>query len=855
MGMVSARADSEGRSKVAETQAKVPVDDASADPPGEPVSWRQVWQVPAAVGSLGLVLLALVLLFQTRPTINFQAVCEEARQLAEAGKFDAAFERLVEAERHQAKMGEHDREAFLLTRADLFYERQMSQGGIADHNLGEAVKDYVQVEKSGVALSPQHLYQMGDALIRLEHADEVPAIIERIPPSSSSLRQRLIKSLVDRNLAMSNGKHSETADLLMKLMAEPDLKAEDRIWSVARLTELRLQQGFIDEAVDKLLVSMQQLRADGIREFPELYLLLGRGFFELGRYESSDEYLQTAVQGLPGSNPLRGEAILLQARLAQQRMQWDEAYQLLDTVVVTYAGTKSFLPALLARADVQAQLGNRMEAMDDYNSVVRALAERKKRIDPVPPLTDRQVCNSLLIWHDRQRDDGSLVEALQFARIAESLYPNSKDLPEDLVLRLAQTNWALGDSALTQAWKDAGIQLSEEGAPVEPDDAARIDTATRRQIQRYFLDAGEYYRRLAEIALQLEPDAAAEALRWASRCFDRGGEYLVAVQSLKEFVRLSAGQPRELWGIYMLGRSYQALGDYEGAIKQFKTLVVDHHNSIEAQRSYVPLAQCYLSLDRPNPAETERLLTHVVDGGAELNPGAREFGEALIELGLLYSHAADYPMPRPTAEYYPEAIRRLTEATERYPDDPRINDLQYQLAHAYRLSAKSIQDELTMERPEAERIRLNQTRMAHLDAARKNYDQAIVGDEAIPPHKRSSQVQQNLKFATFWRADCAFDQGAYQEAIRLYSGVADQYSEDATAIVALIQIVNAYAALNDIPAARTAQNRAWRLLRDLPNSAFDVGPLPLNRDAWERVLKSNELTASGELSAASDSSP
>lgn len=854
--MVSVRADNEGRTFVAEEQANLPEeDDAAAELLAQPVSWRHVWQVPAAVGSLGLVLLSLLLMFQTRPTIDFPAVCEQAQQLGQSGEFDAAFAKLVEAERQQAKMGETDRQTFLLTRADLFYERQLSQGGIADHNLSEAVKDYDQVEKSGSVLNPQHLYQLGDSLIRLNRADEVPAVVERLPASASPLRQRLIKSLVDRNLALSTKKYSETVDLLMKLMVEPDLKPEDRIWSLARLTELRLQQGFLDEALDKLLVSMQQLRADGIREFPELYLLLGRGFFELGRYDSADEYLQTAAQALPSSDPLRGEALLLTARIAQQRLQWDDAFQMLDSVVVTYPGTKAYLPALLARAEVQAQLGNHMEAMGDFNSVVRALSGDKKPADINPTLTPRQVGNSLLFWHDRLRDDGSLPEALQFAKIAESLYASPKDLPDDLVLRLAQTNWALGDSTLTQAWNDADIQLNDEGTPAEPSDASRVDAATRRQAQRYFLDAGEYYRRVAELAIQLDPDAAAEALRWASRCFDRGGEYLVAVQSLKEFIRLSAGQPRELWGVYMLGRSYQALGDHEGAIEQFKGLVVDHHNSIEAQRSFVPLAQSYLRLDRPNPAETERLLTHVVDGGAQLNPDAWEFRDALIELGLLYGHAAQYPMPRPAAEYYPEAIRRLTEATERYPTDPRISDLHYQLAHAYRLSAKSIKDELAMERPEADRLRLNQTRIAHLDAARKNYDLAIAAYEAVPSHKRSNELQQNLKFATFWRADSAFDQGAYQEAIRLYSGVADQYSEDATAIVALIQIVNAYAALDDIPAARTAQNRAWRLLRDLPNSAFEGGPLPLNRDAWERVLKSNELTAQGPLTSATDSTP
>lgn len=839
---------------MAEEQAPTP----SETPAGDPVNavrWSQVWQVPTAVASVGLVLVSVFLMLRTRPTIDFSSVLEEVQNLAQTGEYDAALDKLVEAERYRKKMSEDAIRQFLLTRADLFYSKQLSQGGIADHNLSEAVDGYLNAEKAGATLTPQHLYQMGDALIRLGRADEVPAIVERLPTTASSLRQRLIKSLVDRNLTMSTGKYAETVDLLMKLMVEPDLKPEDRIWTLARLTELRLQQGFVNEAVDKLLVAMQQLRADGIRQFPELYLLLGRAYFELGHYANAEEHLQTAVEGLPSSNALRGEALLLQARIAQQRLQWDDAFQMLDNIVVTYPGTRAYLPALLSRAEVQAQLGNHLESMNDYNSVVKALAAARQRTDSTPTLTARQVCNSLLVWHDRRCDDGSLSEALQMAKIAESLYPTSKDMPEDLVLRLAQTNWALGDSTLAQAWRDAGILLNDEGMPIQPDDAARIDAATRRQAQRYFLDGGEYYRRLAEMAIQLDPDASAEALRWASKCFDRGGEYLVAVKSLKEFVRLSAGQPRELWGIHMLGRSYQALGDYDGAIAQFKTLIAEHHNSIEAHRSYVPLAQCYLRAERPNPAEAERLLNHVVDGGAELNPDAWEFADALIELGLLYSHAANYAMPRPAAEYYPEAIRRLTEAIERYPTDPRINDLHYQLAHAYRLSAQSIKDELAMERPEAERIQLTQTRMTHLDAASTHYATAIEGYEAIPPYKRSAEIIQNLKFASFWRADCAFDQGAYQEAIRLYSGVADRYSEDATAIVALIQIVNAYAALNDIPAARTAQNRAWRLLRDLPPSAFESGPLPLNRDAWERVLKSNEMTAQGNLTSAGSAGP
>lgn len=850
---------------MAQDSANNPTDSPPEAASSRETTWREVWQLPTAVASVGLMAVALLLMLQTRPEIDFPTVLQKARQLAEGQEFDAAFDVLVEAERHGAKMSKRDGQMFLLTRADLFYERQLVLGGHAEHNLNEAVTNYRQAEENGAALSPQRLFQMGDALVRLGTTDAVPAVIDRIPASESALRQRLIKALIDRQLARSGSEYAKTVDLLMKLIGEPDLKPADRIWTVARLTELRMRQGFVDEAVDKLLVAMQQLRAEGIREFPELYLLLGAGFFELGRYENAQEHLETAAAGLPTSNALRGEALLLQARLAQQRLEWDDAYQMLDHVVVTYPGTKSFLPALLARAEVQAQLGNTLEAMDDYNGLVRALAAAAKRTDSTPSVTPRQVTSSLLVWHDRRRDEasaggrppdlGPMHEALQYTRIAASLYPSLKEMPEDLVLRMAQTNWTLGDGTLAQAWKDAGIQLNGEGLPIEPDDTARVDAATRRQAQRHFLDAGEYYRRLAEMAIQLDPDASAESLRWAARCYDRGGEYLAAMQSLKEFVRLSPGHPRELWGLYMLGRSYQALGDFDGAIEQFSTLIEQHHHAIEAHRAYVPLAQCFLrKSDGPDPAEAERLLLYIVDGAAGLTPDAWEFADALIELGILYSRAEEHPMARAPAEYYPEAIRRLTEAIERYPTDPRIHDLHYRLGHSYRLSAASIKEELATERPEAERLHLSQTRSAHLDAAAAHYANAIEGYEAILPHKRSPEVRQNLKFATFWRADCSFDQGAYQEAIRLYSSVADRYSEDATAIVALIQIVNCYAELGDISAARTAQNRAWRLLRDLPPSAFENSPLPLNREAWERVLRSNRMT-DGSLTSAPSPSP
>ena len=68
-------------------------------------------------------------------------------------------------------------------------------------------------------------------------------------------------------------------------------------------------------------------------------------------------------------------------------------------------------------------------------------------------------------------------------------------------------------------------------------------------------------------------------------------------------------------------------------------------------------------------------------------------------------------------------------------------------------------------------------------------------------------------------------------------------------MVSLVQIINTYAEMGDIRAARAAQNRARRQLKDMPEEAFNDGLL--NQAAWEdwlsweRTLDEEALTEAG----------
>ena len=98
-------------------------------------------------------------------------------------------------------------------------------------------------------------------------------------------------------------------------------------------------------------------------------------------------------------------------------------------------------------------------------------------------------------------------------------------------------------------------------------------------------------------------------------------------------------------------------------------------------------------------------------------------------------------------------------------------------------------------------------------------------------------AERSERFWRFYRADCAFELGLYDQAIRLYDAAALRYQDEPAALAAYVQIVNSYCALGKMDQARLANERAKTLLRRLPAEAFNEGGFTMPKAYWEQWLK------------------
>jgi tetratricopeptide (TPR) repeat protein len=191
---------------------------------------------------------------------------------------------------------------------------------------------------------------------------------------------------------------------------------------------------------------------------------------------------------------------------------------------------------------------------------------------------------------------------------------------------------------------------------------------------------------------------------------------------------------------------------------------------------------------------------------------------------------------------YEDSIARLEESSARYPNDPRLGQLLFLMADSYRKSAglldmkpavataSSDQRGIAIDLAEAAAARKER-----LGKAKAMYDRVVDLYRDNPPKTELDKLYNKLSH--FYRADCVYDSGQYEEAIRLYDAAAFRYQDDPCSLAAYVQIVNAYYALGKPDEAKAANERAKWLLRRMPTDVFTNGTFAMPKDYWENQLK------------------
>lgn len=783
---------------------------------------RDAWQAPTLILATALLAAGLLTARVSAPEADVDGVLREAEALIDEKRYEEALEVLngpvLEALDSPEATSAQRRRLHLL-RGDAIYSAEVDSPARVPGNYESVVREYAEAERFLAELDPTRQVALATSLLEIGREQEALERIRSLPEERGEAKRSLLMRIVEGRLGERPLDHEATLALLTELGDEPGLTASQRQWIVAREAELQLASGYVEEALTHLLRSIQRLGGVEGRTGAELLLLLARGYYELGRFEDALRQTERALALVDEASALAGEATLLAGRIRQMQGDLEASRDLFTLVVSDFPGSEASLSGLLGLAEVNASMSNSDASLEAYEGLVERLGGGEKTRE----VTTEIVTESLI----RQQRERFIREdfdtALAYARLARRL--NAEQTPAEVYEGMAQAHRRLAERLLG----------GESGAP--GDEAPRdVDPVARAEARAHYAAAGERFLDHARAILLSDDEAFADSLWMAADSFDLASEPDRAIAAFSEFTEGRPEDPRQPAALLRLGQAHLALGDETAARTFFQQLIDQHPSSNEAVRAYVPLAQSHL-LEAPEDAsrrrEARRLLEAVVSGRL-LSPEAPEYRDALIELGRLHLDEGELG----------QAIRRLTEAIERYADETPMTGVKYSLADAHRRRAAEIAKTLTEAMPESERQERERRRRERLERARALYDDVRRELERIDERRLTALQRTRLRNALFYRADAAFDLRDYETAIRHYDAAAQRYADDPASLVAMIQIVNAYVAMEAWREAQTANERARQRLEQLPDSAFDQPALPLEPRHWERWFESTAtLTA------------
>ncbi|MFG0257334.1 MAG: tetratricopeptide repeat protein [Phycisphaerales bacterium JB043] len=797
--------------------------DETAIPERPDRGWRDRWQIPVLlVGGL-LLIAGLMTVRSQAPQNDYEGALETVSAMVESRRYQDAIEflntTLLPNVHNEDIQPRHLREFYSL-RGDAIYLAQEEQRIALEENFQSVVSDYYQAEEHLAQLTTAQHTRLALSLAALGREEEASARADALPDSAAISRQLVYKSLIERNLATSEPEIDWTMELLNRFVTEPGLDESQQFWAIARQAELQLAAGFPEEALTHLLRAVQRLRVDDHPQHAgELFLLIARSYTELGRFKDAQTQVLRALDLIETPNPLRGNAIVLQGVIAHTTGRTDEARDVYATALSDYPNATHAPEAALGLAEVEAYLGNIPNAINAYELLLEQYDDPRVDAQLIVP---RDRASSSMLERQRER---ILVEdfegALRFATLAETVYAGA-DTPGDVLQAVAGSHRLIADRILS----DAGVQA-------DPRNILVLDPVARSQARAHYTSAGEYFLRHARRVILAEDEFFGDSLWQAGDCYDLAGDREKAIEIFSEFSTGRPNDPRQPEAMFRLAQAHQALGAFSTAARFYEELIDTHPRTPAAAAAHVQVAKCYLlDDDSANDPNAEQLLASILEG-VQLTPDAIEFRMALFELGRIYLSQGKHD----------EAIAKLREAVQRYPDDPETNQIRFTLADAYRRSATDL-EELALTGLPSSRIReIDRQRRSRLVLAKDLYDQVRQHIESITLRDLNELESTTLRNSYFYRADCAFDLGEFDIAIRLYDAAAQRYSQDPASLVAMMQIVQCYLELERWAEARTANERAKRRLAELPDEVLDDPGMPLDRRHWERWLEASARLA------------
>ncbi|MCA9267617.1 MAG: tetratricopeptide repeat protein, partial [Planctomycetales bacterium] len=488
--------------------------------------------------------------------------------------------------------------------------------------------------------------------------------------------------------------------------------------------------------------------------------------------------------------------------------------------------TSAGLLANLEEAETLIGLGKPAEAADALALAVQqagAAPVLSNRLAPLERLRDRviNVHEALVSNHEYK----------QAVQLADHLSPL---VPADRALGMR--------AAARRAWAEHMLEAPSDGQAPPPE-----DVATARLL---FRTAGLDYARLAkqQFATRLYP----VDLWLSGKSFSDGHDFQSAVEVFQRYLETEARQERPLV-LVTLARAQLSLGNYEAALASLEDCLSDFSKDPAAYEARLLASAAYA--ERGESAKARALLDHNLHNES-LTPRSDAWRESLFALGTLLhdegrmlvvkqrldEQAAASPVRsflqlEQGYDLLMDAVLKLTEATQRYPDDPKATMAMYQIAESHRYAAALPMNRLQVEAIESRRLALHRQLNDELSASLAAYDLLIARlNQRADVGELRPLDESVLRNAYFARGTALYDLGAYEKAIQAYSTATNRYQHEPAAIEAYVQIAACYRRMNMPIEARGTLEQAKLVMSEIRADAPFSATTRYDRQEWETLL-------------------
>lgn len=465
-----------------------------------------------------------------------------------------------------------------------------------------------------------------------------------------------------------------------------------------------------------------------------------------------------------------------------------------------YVSTPEATAAGFQIAELARRLGRDREALVAYRQALGTIGDVKQYSNPWLSLDDLRA--GLLQAQQHYRDAEDFETCLALTRLFYPVFSRARTI--ELV---AETYQLWGRSLLARA---DHLPLSK---------AAPLAREGRTQLRR----AGLTFERLAEH--RVTTSHYSDDLWDAAECYREGQGYEEAVEALQKYLK-SRPRRRHPRALVDLGEALLAVGQVEEAIAALEECIEFHPRDAAGYRARLLAAQAYRE---KGDIEKARALLEENLSGEFLTPDSREWRDSLFSLGRMLHVTGKHE----------EAILRLEEAVERYPDSPQAIEARYLIADSYRRQAKLTEAKLNEDLIESVRLAFSQRTAECLLAALDRYRQAR---DALSQREKTAELSRTekslLRNCCFSIGNALFDLGRDEEAIQAYTLATGRYPNEPETLDAYVQIARAYHRLGKPDQARRTVEQARVVLDRIGSQAEYERTTIHGADEWRRVLDS-----------------